>query len=401
MSLFTVDITKKRLMPLNGTKLSEQQLTERYDLQEWLVHHPDALGEPLLMIQKEFSNFDGTKERLDLLALDIHGNLVLIENKRDESGKDVVWQAIKYASYVAPFTTDDIEKIYADYLQKYKPQLDDLDDDAFDLNKIKQTAKLLIDRFLAENQGYSVQTKSLNTFNSLRIILVAGEFGTEVTSTALWLCDRGIRVKCVKVSPYLLNEQLFIHVQQIIPIPEATEYMVRLGRKEAEDGHEKIKQDNSEDIRYQYWSKLLAYFIENNSTLYNNISAKTDHWLNAGSGISLCPYGLTFLQKEIRVGIEFSRKDKDENKRLFDFFYKQKEEIEKIFGQQLQWLRLDDRKSSRIQYVKYVDGYNSELWQEYIVWHFKQVTKIEELFKPLMKEAYRDLEDFIKSKDSH
>ncbi|KXZ66117.1 DUF4268 domain-containing protein [Acinetobacter venetianus] len=401
MSLFTVDITKKRLMPLNGTKLSEQQLTERYDLQEWLVHHPDALGEPLLMIQKEFSNFDGTKERLDLLALDIHGNLVLIENKRDESGKDVVWQAIKYASYVAPFTTDDIEKIYADYLQKYRPQLDDLDDDAFDLNKVKQTAKLLIDRFLAENQGYSIQTKSLNTFNSQRIILVAGEFGTEVTSTALWLCDRGIDVKCVKVSPYLLNEQLLIHVQQIIPIPEATEYMVRLGRKEAEDVQEKIKQDNSEDIRYQYWNKLLAYFTENNNTLYNNISAKTDHWLNAGSGISFCPYSLTFLQKEIRIGIEFSRKDKDENKRLFDFFYKQKEEIEAVFGQELQWLRLDDRKSSRIQYAKYVDGYNNEIWQEYIIWHLKQITRIEEVFKPLMKKAYQDLEDFIKSKATH
>jgi RecB family endonuclease NucS len=97
MSLYTVDTANKKLKPLDGTKLSEQQLTERYDLQEWLVSHPEALGEELLIIQKEFDGFDGTGERLDLLALDTKGQLVLIENKRDDSGRDAVWQALKYA----------------------------------------------------------------------------------------------------------------------------------------------------------------------------------------------------------------------------------------------------------------------------------------------------------------
>jgi RecB family endonuclease NucS len=51
-----------------------------------------------LIIQKEFDGFNDTKERLDLLALDKQGNLVIIENKLDDSGKDVTWQVIKYAS---------------------------------------------------------------------------------------------------------------------------------------------------------------------------------------------------------------------------------------------------------------------------------------------------------------
>ena len=46
MSLYKVETEKKQLAPLPVTKLSEQQLTERYDLQEWLAHHPQALGEP-------------------------------------------------------------------------------------------------------------------------------------------------------------------------------------------------------------------------------------------------------------------------------------------------------------------------------------------------------------------
>jgi len=35
---------------------------------------------------------------LDLLAIDEEGSLVVIENKLDDSGKDVVWQGLKYAS---------------------------------------------------------------------------------------------------------------------------------------------------------------------------------------------------------------------------------------------------------------------------------------------------------------
>jgi hypothetical protein len=43
----------------------------------------------MLIIQKEFCGFNDTNERLDLLALDKWGNLVIIENKLDDSGRDV------------------------------------------------------------------------------------------------------------------------------------------------------------------------------------------------------------------------------------------------------------------------------------------------------------------------
>lgn len=40
---------------------------------------PSSLGEELLIIQKEFDGFADTRERLDLLAIDKNGNLVIIE----------------------------------------------------------------------------------------------------------------------------------------------------------------------------------------------------------------------------------------------------------------------------------------------------------------------------------
>ncbi len=387
MSLYTVDTTNKKLKPLDGTKLSEQQLTERYDLQEWLVSHPEALGEELLIIQKEFDGFDGTGERLDLLALDTKGQLVLIENKRDDSGRDAVWQALKYASYVAPFTSDDIEDVFAKYLFKNRPDYPDLEPNAFDADQVKNTAKILIERFLEEHQEMGVAITTLNPRNSQRIILVAGEFRKEVTNTALWLLDRKIDVKCVKVSPYKLGEQLLVDIQQIIPVPEASEYMVRLTRKDEEEVKAKVK--DTSDIRYQYWEQLLVYFAQKNNTLYNNISPTSAHWLSGATGISQCNYHLIFLQKAIRVDIEFSRKDTLENKQLFDFFYERKDGIEHKFGHPLDWLRLEDKISSRIQFTISVDGHNPDLWQSYMAWHLEHIQKLEQGFKPYMNEAYQ------------
>jgi hypothetical protein len=45
---------------------------------------PLVLGGELLVIQKEFAGFSDTQERLDLLALDKEGSLVVIENKLDD-----------------------------------------------------------------------------------------------------------------------------------------------------------------------------------------------------------------------------------------------------------------------------------------------------------------------------
>ena len=70
---------------------------ERGNLQEWIANNPSSLSEELLIIQKEFNSFGETNERLELLALDKLRNLVIIENKLDDSGKDVTWQTIKYA----------------------------------------------------------------------------------------------------------------------------------------------------------------------------------------------------------------------------------------------------------------------------------------------------------------
>lgn len=95
--MYQINPTTNELIELRAKRFGDLGFREKEHLQEWLANCPTALGEDLLIIQKEFDGFDETRERLDLLALDKSGNLVLIENKLDDSGRDVVWQSLKYA----------------------------------------------------------------------------------------------------------------------------------------------------------------------------------------------------------------------------------------------------------------------------------------------------------------
>jgi hypothetical protein len=54
---------------------------------------------------------------------------------------------------------------------------------------------------------------SFNQGQTQRIMMVAGNYRKEVTSTALWLMNYKIRIQCFKVSPYEYNKQLFLDIE--------------------------------------------------------------------------------------------------------------------------------------------------------------------------------------------
>ncbi|MDF5473346.1 MULTISPECIES: DUF4268 domain-containing protein [Vibrio] len=378
--MFTVNHQTNRISPVRTKKFSELGFTERKHLQEWLAHEPSALGEELLIIQKEFDGFDDTRERLDLLALDKDGNLVIIENKLDDSGRDVVWQALKYASYCASLTKAQIVEIYQQYLDRYEPVTGEVD-----LLNAPASASARICEFL---DAPDLDELKLNLGNSQRIMLVAANFRKEVTSTALWLLGQGISIACFKITPYSLGEQLLINIDQIIPTPEAKELMIGINAKEAEEKTTEVVLKNRHTVRREYWERALEAFQKSACQLYNNISPSKDHWLSAGSGLSGCPYNLIFLQKELRVELWISRGVTEENKYLFDLLSQSKQDIEHTFGAELEWMRLDEKKSCRIQFSTKADGFNKETWPQAVAWHLEQMTKLEKALKgPLQKAA--------------
>ena len=116
MGLYAVNRNDNAMTEVPPATFREIGARERRDLQEWIAATPGCLGEELLIIQKEFSGFDDTQERLDLLAPDKVGRLVVIENKLDDSGRDVVWQAMKYAAYCSTLTKEQTATIFRQYV---------------------------------------------------------------------------------------------------------------------------------------------------------------------------------------------------------------------------------------------------------------------------------------------
>ncbi|MHA3052873.1 DUF4268 domain-containing protein [Acinetobacter sp. ANC 4640] len=380
--MYIIDRETKKISPLSKNSFKQLGFKEREDLQEWIANEPNVLGEDLLIIQKEFDGFDETKERLDLLALDKNGNLVIIENKLDDSGRDVVWQSIKYASYCASLKNQNIVQIYKDYLNKYKRKYDENN------QLVPVDAEAEICEFLG---AADLEEVTLNQGTSQRIILIAANFRKEVTSTALWLLNQGIDIKCFKVELYTLDYQIFFDIEQIIPTPEAQELMISITAKQIEEKNIDNVQKSRHEIRQQYWSRLLDVFKSSSLSLYNNISPSKDHWLNAGSGHSGCSFGLIFLQKAIRIELGISRSNQAENKMIYDVIYQYRDSIEQDFGHKLEWMRLDDKKMSRIEYEKEVDGLDKENWEQYILWHLENMTKFSKILKPYLDKSIQNL----------
>jgi len=377
--MYKIDKSSNRISRLEVKRFTDLGFSERNHLQEWLANEPNALGEELLIIQKEFDGFDDTRERLDLLALDKDGNLVVIENKLDDTGRDVVWQALKYASYCSNLTRPQIVGIYQEYLIRYCGGGD---------------AKGMICEFLELPE---IEEAVLNSGNRQRIMFVAANFRKEVTSTALWLLSNGIQLQCFKVTPFSMGSDLFLNVDQIIPTPEVKELMIGMTAKEADEKNTEVEMKSRHKLRLAFWDIALEAMRDSACDVFNNISPSKGHWLNAGSGLRACSYTLIFSNKEARVEFNMSRSVAEENKFIFDYLLKRKAEIEQNFSEELEWFRLDSRKASGIIFRKKFDGYDNSQWSEIIQWMVKNMTSLETAFKDQLTDVAIELKSHRKS----
>jgi hypothetical protein len=83
----------------------------------------------------------------------------------------------------------------------------------------------------------------------VRIVLVAAGFDREITTTVLWLTDVfGLDIRCVRLTPYKVDERLLLHIEQVIPLPEASELTVRLRRRESQV--RAVREDNRDWTQY-------------------------------------------------------------------------------------------------------------------------------------------------------
>ena len=92
------------------TPLSTTTLLNEQQLEDMIVAAPEILsGEWLLIGRQEQTGLGG---RIDLLAIAPDASLVLIEIKRNRTPREIVAQALDYASWVEQLSADRIAQIY-------------------------------------------------------------------------------------------------------------------------------------------------------------------------------------------------------------------------------------------------------------------------------------------------
>lgn len=101
-------ISQGGLVPIEDTRLAEQNLEK--DLESWIAANPSILGEDLLVIDRQ-RFIPAISGKFDLLCIDRFGKLVIIELKRDKAPREVIAQALDYASWLDGGMEQDVEAI--------------------------------------------------------------------------------------------------------------------------------------------------------------------------------------------------------------------------------------------------------------------------------------------------
>jgi alkylated DNA nucleotide flippase Atl1 len=217
MPLFEVDPESREVVEVAPSTFPELKLWERQDLEAWVTSAPALAGGDFAVVTSEFDRFDRTSERLDVLGITAiepgRGRLVVVELKRDGTSTTVDLQAIKYAAYVAAAQFDDVVEMHARH---------------HDLGTDASRA------FLLDLLGGSEDEPPVID-DTPRIVLVAGDYRPEVTTTVLWLADSyEMDIRCVRLQPFAVGGRILVHSETIIPLPEAEQYRLGVLRKRKE-----------------------------------------------------------------------------------------------------------------------------------------------------------------------
>lgn len=121
-------------------------------------------------------------------------------------------QAIRYAAMVSSMTLAQAVRFLSDYLK---------------LRRDSRDAEQTLLKFLNWTE-----TREDDFATDVRIVLVSVEFGKEITTAVLWLRGKSVDIRCVRIKPYSDKELTLLDVQQIVPLPEAEDYQIRVREKQ-------------------------------------------------------------------------------------------------------------------------------------------------------------------------
>lgn len=317
-------ISGDRLSALETTTFAGEGLRERQDLQRLLRANVEAIAPDTMVLAEEFGDWDDSRRRIDLLALDRDAALVVIELKRTEDGGHMELQAVRYAAMVSTMTFDQAVDAHARYRS------------AVGLEGDAREAILAFLEWTEQDDERFAQ--------DVRIVLASAEFSKELTTSVMWLNKRDLDVRCVRLKPYSLNGSVLLDVQQVIPLPEAAAYQVEVRKKEQS---QRIATGRLSE-RHDFWTGLLEV-SRKRTTLHSNISPTTDSWIAASAGRSGLLWMYSIRQHDSRLELYIDIGDEAANRAFYNALEGHRGQIEEQFGGPLIWYDPPDTRKCAVR----------------------------------------------------
>jgi hypothetical protein len=360
--IFTFNKETKELKTYTETTLKKQNILEK-DLEHWVESLPDILGEELLIITTEYDKFDKTNERFDILAVDKDGTLVVIELKRDDSGKYADLQAIKYAAYCSNLTLDDVIKMYLEYQREKGIEL------------TEQQAQEQIEEFIDNDDFEQFSDRP-------RIILVSKEYKPEVTASVLWLRKFGIDITCVKLTPYEMDKDTIVFESTIlIPLPEAKDFIIQTEKKEQAESTSTLTQEKYNEFYNELIDRLKAILPRN----YAKPMSKNYYQIPTGKTKTHFEWAFHGRPRSsFAVELHFESGDRQFNLKLIEKLEKFVPKLEEATGEKV-IVQKEWGKNWARMYIEKNEGRMTEELKEWAVGNMK---KFIEILQPELEKFY-------------
>lgn len=130
----------------SAAPVAEESLATEDQIESAVESAPELLGLDVLIVGRQVATPSGP---LDLLAIDGDGHLVVVENKRDRTPREVLAQTLDYAAFVSTLLFDDVAVVYESYRHRFGDENADLAE-AYEehfgesLENISETPRMII-----------------------------------------------------------------------------------------------------------------------------------------------------------------------------------------------------------------------------------------------------------------
>ena len=211
-----------------------QGRVDELTLEHWIVDNPDLIGEPLLVLGNQLAEFEEDRDRLDILALDRSGEIVLVELKVSEDFRVTDLQALAYAGAYARRSPKDLARTLRRHMQNRSanpPQRLPGDGTAIGVDSTGPSSRepaVAYDDALAAITSF-IEIDDIADWQPsqhIRIKLLAPNFPRRVLQTVKWLGDvYSVRIEAITMRLFETAPQQYSLVfERLLPLPAEEEF---------------------------------------------------------------------------------------------------------------------------------------------------------------------------------